>query len=88
MATAAGTLADRPRWERGHRCHGYWLDGKRLGVVGYGPGRGAAAESGYTWRTDLGDWHRRPDGHASTLEQAKRNVEKEVAAWLRANKYS
>jgi hypothetical protein len=26
-----------PTWQRGHRVHGYWLDGQRLGHVGLSP---------------------------------------------------
>ena len=31
------SYAPSPRWEHGYRCHGYWLEGQRVGCVGLGP---------------------------------------------------
>jgi hypothetical protein len=65
-----------PTWQRGHRVHGYWLDGQRLGHVGLSP-RGLRPIV-YTWAIDAAQG--RSDvhdacGEARTLRTAKRRVE-------------
>jgi hypothetical protein len=65
-----------PRWERGYRCHGYWLDNARVGRVFLGP-RGFF-DGDYGWELD-GKGER---GHAFSLRTAKRLVEQ---AYLRHN---
>jgi hypothetical protein len=67
-----------PHWERGHRCHGYWIDNFRVAVVGYPPPPGKAKDIGYTWFVQvpgLGE----EEGWAATLNAAKRAVEKKFA---------
>ncbi len=59
-----------PHWERGYRCHGYWLDLVRLGVVSIGPGRGAARRHGYRWCFGS------KEGLARTLRAARRAIER------------
>ena len=64
-----------PRWEHGHRCHGYWLGPDRIGLVGIPPsGLGGAKRGGYGWSFD---WPgvRSVEGRATTLRAAKRAVE-------------
>ena len=39
-----------PTWQRGHRVHGYWLDGQRMGHVGLSP-RGLSPVV-YGWAID------------------------------------
>lgn len=70
-----------PVWERGYRCHGFWIGTKRLGVVGYGPGKGAAKAGGYTWEygppsADGQPSRRYRKGWAIDLATAKRRVAK------------
>jgi hypothetical protein len=65
-----------PRWERGYRCHGYWIENTRVGYVGLGP-RGFF-DGDYMWGLD-GTQER---GHAFSLRTAKRLVKQ---AYLRHN---
>jgi hypothetical protein len=39
-----------PSWQRGHRVHGYWLDGALMGHVGLSP-RGLPPVD-YSWTID------------------------------------
>jgi hypothetical protein len=59
-----------PTWQRGHRVHGYWLDGQRMGHVGLSP-RGLSPVV-YGWAIDASTdaW-----GEERTLRAAKRRVE-------------
>lgn len=59
-----------PHWEHGYRTHGYWASAsERLGAVGLGP-RGRW-DGVYRWSVDrTGE-----AGEATTLRQAKREVE-------------
>lgn len=71
MWTNATPRKDRsfPIWEHGHRVHGYWLDGQRMGHVGLSP-RGYKRV--YSWAVDADpNLH----GEESTLRAAKRRVE-------------
>ena len=69
-----------PHWERGYRCHGYWLGEQRVGVVGISHGKGAAQKYGYSWRMDY--WHHNtPERCVPTLRAAKRAVEKAYEDW-------
>lgn len=67
-----------PRWERGHRAHGYWLGTARIGFVS----RPVGAKTGdpYSWEVEANGvmWEA---GVETTLRKAKRAVER---AWLRA----
>jgi hypothetical protein len=47
-------MNDVPHWEHGYRCHGYWLNGERIGFIGIESGRGAAKKHGYNWECDIG----------------------------------
>ena len=49
-----------PTWQRGHRVHGYWLDGQRMGPIVYGWAIDASTDA----------W-----GEERTLRAAKRRVE-------------
>lgn len=69
-----------PHWERGDRCHGYWItEYVRIGQVGIGPGRGAAKKYGYSWSLDW-PFEGLAKGECNTLRAAKRAVEKAFAA--------
>lgn len=59
-----------PAWQRGHRVHGYWLDGQRMGYVGLSPRMVRPVI--YTWAIDA---RREICGEARTLRAAKRRVE-------------
>jgi hypothetical protein len=67
---------ETPRWERGHRVHGYWLGMVRVGWVGLPQGRGSASKEGYGWECDP-PGQTPVTGHADTLKKAKRAVEDE-----------
>jgi len=58
-----------PIWEHGYRCHGYWLDGQRMGHVGLTPPGHRPVV--YSWALDATDDH----GECTTLRAAKRRVE-------------
>lgn len=82
--TGNGALTNRvpleglvmPKWERGYRCHGFWVDNIRVGHVSLGP-RGFYAGD-YGWELD-GTQER---GYAFSLRAAKRLV---TQAYLRHN---
>lgn len=59
-----------PVWERGSRCHGYWLDKpvQRMGHVGLTPPGHPVM---YSWALDATD----DRGECTTLRAAKRRVE-------------
>lgn len=57
-----------PVWERGYRCHGYWLDGKRVGHVGLSP---PGFPVTYSWALDSVPT---AAGEADDLRLAKRAV--------------
>lgn len=78
--TPAGTAAlAAPHWERGYRCHGYWIGVKRVGFVGLPPrlnGNGSAAADGYGWGLTLtGSGVTQAEGREPTLRRAKKKVE-------------
>lgn len=60
-----------PVWQHGYRCHGYWIEGQRVGFVGLTP-RGYSVS--YSWGLDAAPL---THGQASTLRAAKRRVEAE-----------
>lgn len=65
-----------PTWQRGHRVHGYWLDGQRVGHVGLSSRRFPPVV--YSWAIDSAQG--RPEiegacGEEETLRAAKRRVE-------------
>lgn len=64
------TLVDMslPVWYHGYRCHGYWLDGKRVGFIGLTPPGYCSVT--YSWGLDDID----DKGECSTLAAAKRRV--------------
>jgi hypothetical protein len=70
----AGKMSE-PHWERGYRCHGYWLDGERMGWVGMSP-RNRCGSSLYYWPY-VGDYTAL--GSYKTLKAAKRAVERAVS---------
>jgi hypothetical protein len=57
----------KPIWERGYYSHGYWRGKEKLGTVKLGP-RGEW-DGIYRWQAGS------HAGEASTLDEAKRNVE-------------
>ena len=59
-----------PAWQHGHRVHGYWLEGQRLGRVGLSP-RGLPPVV-YRWAIDAVAV---ACGEERTLRAAKRRVE-------------
>ena len=66
----------RGPWQRGHRIHGYWLDGQRMGHVMLSP-HGVRPVT-YSWAIDatLGRPEvREVSGEERTLQAAKRRVE-------------
>lgn len=74
----------RPHWERGYRCHGYWLGLVRLGLVSLGPARCTlAARDGYQWEYFPGGVvAQKPaaGGTVKTLREGRRLVEAAHAA--------
>lgn len=68
-----------PRWERGRRCHGFWLGKERIGLISYGTGKGAAKAGGYDWSFALPPIT--DDGWSLDLKAAKRRIEKLYAEW-------
>ena len=61
-----------PRWERGVRVHGFWIENTRVGHVGLGP------TGDHWWELDGTQEH----GQAFSLRAAKRLVKQ---AYLRHN---
>ncbi len=62
----------KPHWERGIRCHGYWIGLVRIGWVGLP--YGGVKWGKYKW---IFTGHSpRQEGKTSTLRAAKRAVEK------------
>lgn len=59
-----------PHWEHGYRCHGYWLNDKRIGFIGIPPLGTKPID--YGWFFELGD---RPSGRSFTLRKAKTIIE-------------
>lgn len=59
-----------PVWERGYRCHGYWLGNTRVGHVGLTP-RGFPVV--YSWSLD--NPTAAASGECATLRATKRRVE-------------
>lgn len=70
-------VAVEPHWERGRRCHGYWIGLARFGWVGIDIG---GAKYGYGWLFDP-PCGNREEGEATTLREAKRRVEKCYEQW-------
>jgi hypothetical protein len=67
-----------PHWERGDRCHRYWIGpATRAGFVGL-PYRTAKVH-GYVWTLDF-PVQGTASGHTTTLRAAKRAVERALAA--------
>lgn len=65
-----------PTWQRGHRVHGYWLDGQRMGHVGLSP-RGFRPVV-YSWAIDAAQGQPEfgvTSGEERRLRAAKRRVE-------------
>lgn len=67
-----------PEWNRGYRCHGYWVGNTRIGIVCIGPKGYWSLSDGYLWRMDSWD-HRRKSNRAKDLKTAKKLIEKEYA---------
>lgn len=69
-----------PHWERGLRCHGYWIgDFSRIGFIGLPPRFVTAKVDGYSWSMDfplIGS----ATGKAKTLRSAKRALERAFTA--------
>jgi hypothetical protein len=64
-----------PTWERGYRCHGYWIGTKRFGSVSIGPRNLTQVKrDGYTW-TFIAPDAKISEGSCPTLKQGKRIVE-------------
>ncbi len=64
-----------PRWERGYRCHGYWIGIYRYGWIGCGsPKRNPVKDFGYRWSMDF-PVDETATGETTTLREAKRAVE-------------
>lgn len=81
-----------PHWERGFRCHGYWLGGKRVGCVSLPPRlpslNSYAKTDGYGWSLDSDDaQHPPPRLRFKTLRAAKRAVEKAYHKWANPTKF-
>lgn len=74
-----------PHWERGYRCHGFWVGNVRWGLVSIGPaGTTLASRDGYQWEFfPDGSTARKPHttGYARTLREAKRMVEAVYSVW-------
>lgn len=79
----------QPRWERGYRCHGLWLDRRRIGLVSLKPH--GLSDGLYTWEAG------HQSGEARSLSAAKKAVQVTLnfsgpagrpdpigAAWLKA----
>jgi hypothetical protein len=64
-----------PEWERGYRCHGYWIGIDRVGFVGLPPAFATARKDGYFWHATPPDSTER-QGWEPTLRKAKRSVER------------
>lgn len=63
-----------PRWERGYRCHGLWLEGIRIGVVSLGPA--GIWDGAYRWAAeDRKSGIAFTEGEAKSLAAGKRAVE-------------
>lgn len=67
-----------PKWERGYRCHGFWLGQVQVGRVGIGPKHLWTPADGYSWVV----WKQgcvtcvtEAEGTLPTLAEAKRRVE-------------
>lgn len=64
-----------PHWERGYRCHGYWIGNERIGFVALTP-RGPWPTE-YHWGMDCQP--NSPSVKAKSLHDGKRSVEKTYA---------
>jgi hypothetical protein len=62
--------ASKPFWERGYKCHGYWLGKLRIGVVEVEPGE--QLEMKYRWSAGT------HAGQTTTLKEAKQLVEETI----------
>ncbi len=60
-----------PVWTSGYRCHGYWLDGQRVGHVGLTPPGHKPVV--YSWGIDAA--MATASGECAALRTAKRHVE-------------
>lgn len=68
-----GDMANKPHWEHGYRCHGYWLGLERLARVSLPP-RGTKPMD-YGWCLD--DYSQ--EGRTDSLRKAKRIIERLIA---------
>lgn len=76
-------LTVEPHWERGSRCHGYWVGMHRVGFIGFGHARGDASRYGYEWSYDQ-PIIEAARGSEVTLSAAKRRVEAAHRRYLKA----
>ena len=80
--------ATEPHWERGFRCHGYWIGLVRWGMVGLPPRAGvdAPGEGRYGWVFEPhGITGQRPvEGRSATLRVAKKMVEEQFRRFVEA----
>lgn len=67
-------MTDSPKWERGFRCHGYWIGVKHVGWVRLPCRPGRCSVEGYGWGVvnRTGGYI---EGTVFTLREAKRKVE-------------
>ncbi len=71
-----------PAWERGFKCHGFWLTPTiQIGRVSIGPLNWTPAD-GYDWLFRLTPSGGYVEGKAKSLRAGKRAVEKLWEAWL------
>ena len=66
-----------PKWQHGYRCHGYWIELSRVGIVSIPPGAKASVY-GYDWAVEV-PLLATKTGWSPTLIAAKRAVEKMFA---------
>lgn len=65
-----------PIWEKGYRCHGYWLKTVRLGAVTLPPpGFGPIDDYGWTFKDPKDRTGKVHDGRCKTLREGKAIVE-------------
>lgn len=69
-------MSERPHWEHGFRCHGYWIGLDRVGWVSIGPRPNRVEITGYSWGVVHPLTAAYIEGRSVRLKQAKRAVEK------------
>lgn len=83
---AAGVTcyAPSPRWKHGYRCHGYWLDGQRVGWVGIGARR--VWDGIYRCGVWIPGIFKEMEFERTTLRVAKKAVEHRFQSeWIKAH---